>query len=155
MGRELAFNEAKKLRDVIEESIQYELSIRITNKEELRKIIDLLKKYTSIFKLDRKGKKIKNNDEFIKNDLAIYEAWDIPLLVCRTSNNKKPSNLQDFLTVKEFKIAEQIGNNPLILTTIIGGKYKELRRLLQNRECKFEERKGYVLRVFVEDYLNK
>ena len=96
-GRELRLDEAKQLGiDVIGESLQYDLLIGVKNERELRKLINLFKKYTSKYKLNRRGSKVKNNGSAIINRSAISGSWDIPLLICTANYGIKPVTLQDF-----------------------------------------------------------
>ena len=149
-GIELSRDEAKNLgKDIIGESFQYDLLLRVSNEKELRRLVDLFKNYVSKDKLDKHGRKIIG-----KNQSAIFGAQDIPLLVCTTKNNKKPPYLVDFLKVNQFDIPEKLGNISITLSTLVGSKSKELQKFLDKQGYKIRSTKKYAFRIFVEYYLD-
>lgn len=151
-GRELSAREIKlNRRGVIGESVQYDLLIRVRDISELRKLVDLFKKYTSKDKLDRKGSKIKYEGRRVKNPDAILESWSIPLLICRSDTNQKPRNLRDFVSVAQFCIKETLGDKPVVISSLSGSKKKLFRRFLEEGGISFVADKRYVLRVFVDE----
>lgn len=154
-GKELTREEAKVLRgDVVGESLQYDLLLRVKDEPELRKVVDLFKEYASMHILDKNGRKIIKNNDYVENENAIYNAWDTPLLICTNKSNKKPRNLYDFLAVNQFNILEQFGNNSIILSTLLRTKSKKFHKILEERKDKFQFDKKYAPRVFVEDYID-
>ncbi len=154
-GKELTREEAKALRrNIIGESFQYDLLLRIKDEPELRKVVDLFKEYASMHILDKNGRKIINNNNYVENENAIYNAWDTPLLICTSKSNKKPENLYDFLIVNQFNILEQLGNISIILSTLVRTKSKEFHKILEERKDKFQFDKKYAPRVFIEDYID-
>jgi len=154
-GRELSTEEISKMRkaSLIGESLQYDLLIKIKDKQELRKIIDILKVYASQFQLDRRGRKLVKEGDYVETTDPIAGASDIPLLVC-TSRNKKPENLQDFLAICQFNITEYLGDKLVILSTLVRSKAKDIRKILVSRNAIVSADKKYALRVFVEDYID-
>ena len=58
-GEELSQEEAKALKkNIVGESLQYDSLFRVKDESELRKLINLFKKYTSKHLLDKRGKEI-------------------------------------------------------------------------------------------------
>ncbi len=153
-GIELSENEAKKIGDVIGESFQYDLVFRVENEDELVHLVSFFKHYTSKFRLDRHGKKLIKNDDFVVNNDAIEGAWDIPLLVCTTEDDKKPKNLVDFLAVRQFDVLETLVDRNVTLSTLVRKYVKELQASLTKIGIVPQIYKKYALRVFVEDYID-
>ena len=154
-GSPLSLEEAHYFEgDLVGESLQYDLLIKIKNTDELRTIINLFKKYASKNKLDRKGRKIIKDGEIVLNETAVYRAWEIPLLTCKASCSRKPKNLPDFLSVFHFSIGEDLGGTPIILSTLVKDKRKELIKELGKKK-QFSIDKVYSLRLFVEDYIDR
>lgn len=153
-GRELSENElSEEGLKVIGEGLQYDLLLRITNEKELRKIVDLFKRYTSKDMLDEFGRKIFYKNIPVKNKDAIIGAWDIPLLVCTNKLDKKPKKLQDFLAINQFEIQENLNKIPITISTFVKGRTNELETRLESMEIKAKKSKKYTLSVFVEGYL--
>jgi len=132
--------------EIIAESLQYDLLLRVANQSELRTIIDIFKKYASKFRLNEKGSLIR-----VKNNEAITNSWEVPLLICTSNSNKKPSVLYDFLTVKQFEIVESIAGRPITLGILVRNKAVDLQAFLNDSGCGFRISKKYVLRVFAEE----
>jgi len=104
--------------------------------------------------LDRQGRKIIEDGKPKYNGNAISEAWDIPLLLCTCAKNQKPKDLIDFLRVNQFNIDEKLGNVPIILSTLVGTKTKELQEFLHKHSYNNRFIKKYALRIFVEEYID-
>jgi len=147
-GDELSRDDAKKLEVVIGESLQYNLLIRLSNEIDLRNIVNVFKKYAPKYNLDRKG----NSTKF-KNKDAIFDAWYVPMLFFSTKV-KKPKDFIDFLTVKQFNIAEIIGEKPVNFSTLVRKKAKYLKENLQTLDIPFKVNKRYVLRLAVSNYID-
>ncbi|MBI2109674.1 hypothetical protein HYT58_00685 [Candidatus Woesearchaeota archaeon] len=153
-GRELRPEETKIREDpVIKEGLEYDIFLKVTSETELRKLIDLFKTRASKFKLDRYGKIIIEEDP-LSNDLAIFGAWEIPLLTYLSSNNKKPRNLRDFMGVNQIEVSDKLGASEVNLSTLVKSKTTELKRKLDRRGIKFNICKRYALRTFVDDYID-
>jgi len=155
-GTEISIKQAEELGiDVIGEVMQYDMVLKLKNETELRRITNLLKKYVAKFKIDEFGRKIKdaNGNPSINNN-AISNAWDIPLIICTTRDNKKPSLLKDFLKVNQFNIKYYLKDIPIIISTLVRKKHKNLKNFLLSDELKFNIKKKYALRTFVEDYID-
>lgn len=151
-GNEISAEKAKKSkrRMIIGESFQYDMLIRVKDEPELRKAIDLFKKYASQYKLNKRGEIIQMDGEDVENEDQIYRSWEIPLLLCTTKNDRKPKDLYDFLTVKQFNINEQLNKISIMLSTLVKSKREELEKILKRRGIEPQINKKYVLRVFVD-----
>jgi hypothetical protein len=150
-GNEIPPEIAKRLeRELIGEGMQLELLIRLKDEEELRKATCMFRRYASEFKLDRYGRKIGTN-----NPESIAGAWEVPLVVCTTSTNKKPRFLVDFLRVNEFSFYEKLGGEDVFVSTLVRRKTRELRNALKKLGVDIDSRKKYVMRLFVEKYIDK
>ncbi len=148
-GEELTRDEAKKLEIVVRESFQYDLLINVQEENDLRRLVNTFKKYTSRFSLDQRGLRKK-----LENKYAVVNAWDIPMLFFSTPGNKKPENFSDFLTVTLFNMPETIGNQPITLSTLVRRRAKELNKLLKQMNLPFSLEKRYVLRLAVSSYID-
>lgn len=140
---------------LIGECLQHDLLLRINTESELRRAVDIFKKYASWFKLDKYGRRITRKDKLPENKDAVYGASEIPLLICTSSDNRKPKNLRDFIAVNQFDMPEMLGNNRVTVSTITKTKTADLKRTLAVDGIKAEQHKKYALRVFVDDYLDK
>lgn len=128
--------------------------IKVKNERELRRLIGLFKKYASSDLLDKFGRKILSDEGPIYNSNAIFGAWSVPLLVCSTQHNKKPRNLRDFLAVKQFSIGDLLRDKPVVIKALVRNKDKKLRDVLSKIGIIPQIDKRYILRVFVDDYLD-
>ncbi len=117
-------------------------------------LVDFFKTYTAKHKLNKMGSKTLESGIPIDNEQAIIGAWKVPLLLCAAKKNKKPASLSDFLSVNQFEVVERIGNKPVIVSTLVRGKSKELRNVLRKTAYEPQIAKRYVLRVFIESYLD-
>ena len=154
-GREIPAEKAKSSKkELIGETLQYDWLIKLNNEEELRQVIDIFKAYAGKFQLDNYGRKIMIDSDPQHNRKAVSEAWEIPLLVCTSTDNKKPSILIDFLRVNQFNISERLGEVPITLSTLVRAKSKELKNFLQEQSHNINLIKKYALRVFVENYID-
>ncbi len=155
-GAEVSQKEAEELGvDLVGEVLQYNMLLKIKNETELRRIIDLFKKHVASFIINDFGRKIKNKDGVpVENTAAIYKSWDIPLLICTSTNNKKPRTLKDFLKINQFNISYRFENNSVVISTIVRNKSRNLERFLVTEGLNYEKNKKYVLRIFVEDYID-
>lgn len=155
-GNEIPPDKAKDLeRVLIGESIQYDLLLCVKNEEELRKLINLLKKYTSKFRLDKKGRIVIKNGIFVPNEESISGAWEIPFVVCTAPKDKKPKNFIDLLAISQFDIQERLGAYDVSLNTIVRANTEELERRLHEKGIIFRRSKRYLLRVAVEQYIER
>jgi len=152
-GTELPREEAKGEDQVIGESYQYDLLIRVKDESELRALVDSFKIFASKYMLDRKGRKIMVNKRMVLNNSAVFSSYDIPLLVCTCTNNRKPSKLEDFILINQIDIKEHLGEMPIMWSTLLKTKTKYLCGLFNERNQEVTVKKRYALRVFVEDYL--
>ena len=154
-GDELQREKAKELGErVIGESFQYDLLLKLKDKSELRNLINLFKRYTSKNRLNKYGKRIVKMGSLVINEDAIFNAWDVPLLTFKNNANRKPRSLYDFLSVTEFIIAEKLHNSPITLRTLVGKRRKDVRGNLNKMKAMVQTEKKYVLRGFVEDYID-
>lgn len=154
-GNEISTSVAKGLgEETIGESLQYDMLIRVKNEQELRRLVDLFKKYVSKHKLSKSARIILENLDPVENKYAISKAHKVPLLVCTSKKNKKPKNLDDFLSVKQFIIPETLGDNSVILSTLVRKNAKELKSALNKGKIIPQIGKKYVLRLFVEEYID-
>jgi len=151
-GNELLRSDAKDLDEVVAESIQYDLSMKIANESELRKLVNFFKGYGSKFRLDRAGRIMLEENDFVENHNAIVDAWKIPLLL--VMSDKKPKNLIDFLAVNQIYIDEIVAKKQALVSTLIKNKTKEFLTLLKNKCVEVRVSRRYVLRAFVESYLD-
>ena len=155
-GTEVSQKEAEELGvDLVGEVLQYDMLLKVKNETELRRITDLFKKYVASYRIDDFGRKIKDKDGVpTENTAAIHKSWDIPLLICTSSSNKKPRTLKDFLEINQFDISHRFGNNSVVISTIVRNKSRNLEQFLVTEGLDYEKNKKYVLRIFVEDYIN-
>ena len=152
-GEKLCAEDAKQKRRVIEESLQYDMLIRISDEKELRRIVDFFKTYASLCILNDEGRHTQRDGKQDINPLAITDADEVPLLICTSRNNKKPKRLTDFVAVNLLSVAEQLGGNQVVLSTLVGKKLKVLNKILKERGLNPRVDRKYTLKVFIEDYL--
>lgn len=155
-GQEVSPEQAATLESVIGESLQYDLLIRIQSKDELRRVIDIFKMYASKHVLDKKGKKIMEEKGPKINGEAITNSFDIPLLTCITKNSRKPKNLIDFLVVKQFSVQEIVGQETVVLKTLVrtnADLFHVAIKQVGYTTNAITIDKQYALRVFIEDYI--
>jgi len=150
-GIEVSREEAEMLgKDLIGENMQYDWMLKINSEEMLRATVDTIKLYASKIKLNSYGRKIFKNELALENKVCIQNAWDIPLLTCTHTDQRKPANLKDFLRVYEFQNREMVGDEQVVVSTLVKSNWKKLRQRLNINPVKV---KKYALRVFVEDYI--
>lgn len=154
-GRELKPEEAKNQINFIEESLQYILFIKISSFDELKRVIDLFKRYASKYRLDNQGRQGLIAGNVQENQEAVYGAWEIPLFVCKIDGNVKQKNLSDFVLVNQFNILETSEQETLILSTLVKRKTGRFKRALESVGVKPEINKRYALRGSVENYIDK
>ena len=141
---------------LIGESVQYDLLLRIEDLKELRRAIDLFKKYTSKLKLDKKGNIIKVRKRIsVSNADAITNSWLVPLLFCSSSDNKKPKSSPDLLNIFDVRINEPIGNKTGVVSSLVKKRIKALLSTLDSMEIEYDIQNRYALRIFVEEYLDR
>ncbi|MDD5331562.1 MAG: hypothetical protein PHE43_01930 [Candidatus Nanoarchaeia archaeon] len=139
---------------LIGESLQSDLLIKLGGMKELKKLVSLFKKYASIYKLDRNGRKLKGFDgDYIENVDAVTNSWDVPLLTI-TSKRNEYLNLRDFVPVFQFDVEESLGETSIILSTLVGTNNQKVRKFLNSEKKCFETTKKYASRVFMEDYID-
>lgn len=158
-GAELSTKEAmelvkkQELIKIIGEDFQYDLLIKVEDEMEMRKIIDIFKKYASKHRLGIDGRRILREDRrHIKNKNAISGSWTIPLLICTSETGL---NLQDFSKVNEFNIYDQLNNTQILLSTLVASKTDKFIEILDKDNINYKTNEKMALRVFVEEYINK
>lgn len=152
---EISLEEARSSeRELVGEALQYDWLIKFNSEMELRRVIDIFKQYASKFSLDKQGRKIIKNGKPTYNHEAISEAWDIPLLVCTNIDNQKPRTLTDFLRVNQFNIMMDFEDTSIVLSTLVRNQTKEFQRFLHKHSYDLKPEKKYVIRVFVEEYID-
>ena len=154
--REITKKEAKKRREVIGEGEQYDLIIAVNNDNELKDLRRIFKKNASKFIIDRFGRVVEDkNQEPRKNKNPVYNAWEVPLLVCTSNNDIKPRYLTDFLKVRQFNITYSTDPGvSVIISSLVRNNAGKFRQFLTEKNFDFAESKKYALRVFVEDYID-
>ena len=80
--------------------------------------------------------------------------WEVPLLICTTADNKKPNCLYDFITVSQFNISEKLADKEVQISTLVKDRTKKLQKALLKNGDKIKPIEKYVIRVFVEDYID-
>lgn len=150
--------EAARERNVplIGESLQHDLLLGVNNASELRSLVKVFKRYCSKEKMDKWGRKIIKAYSPVSNEkYAVVGAQDIPLLICTSTTNRKPKNLCDFLAVNQFSMKEQLGRDTqVVVRTLAKRRSTELRESLEGMGFEIRVEKKYVLRLFVEDYID-
>ncbi|MEK6904161.1 MAG: hypothetical protein AABW87_01060, partial [Nanoarchaeota archaeon] len=156
-GNEIPSERAKRLKNklLIGEGLQYDLMIKAIDELELRRLVDVFKKYASEDQLDMNGRKIRDEEGYKENELAISEAWDAPLLFYTNNTPKDMTTFPDFVPVTQFIIPEQLNGKPVIVSTLVAKKTKEFHRTLKRNKIRPKTDRRHVLRAFVEDYLDK
>jgi|SRR3989344_131109 len=155
-GNPIQLDQGLKMRTLIGESVQYDLLLRIKDLKELRRTIDLFKKYTSELKLDKKGSIVKIRGRIsVPNHDAITNSWLVPLLFCSSSDDKKPKSSPDLLNIFDVRINEPIGNKTGVVSSLVKKRIKALLSTLDSKGIDYNVKNRYALRVFVEEYLDR
>ncbi|MEK6861334.1 MAG: hypothetical protein AABY07_05165 [Nanoarchaeota archaeon] len=68
---------------------------------------------------------------------------------------KELSKLSDFVPVIQFNIREILGGELVTLSTLVGNKAQLLHNVLTQKVTNLQTDQKYVLRAFVEEYLDK
>ncbi|MEK6962782.1 MAG: hypothetical protein AABX70_00025 [Nanoarchaeota archaeon] len=159
-GRELSLEDAAELNQpcIVEEK-QYKLRMAIYTKDELRYLINLFKKYTSVFRLDSLGRRVpthprshrfKKNIDNRERNRYIPGSWEVPLLT--VTDYPKPKNCRDLLHASRFSVT--LGEDSSTLIEILTKSKKQyLKEFLFFHSIHHRIDDIYVLRTFVEDYL--
>ena len=140
----IACEELEQFRGLlIAEGKQYQLRIEIDDFKLLNSVLNFFNKYSYNYKVNSKGQ-LSN----IKNPDAIYNAWDIPLIIISSEVTLKRS---DYRSVIDFTIDDE--NHEI--STLVRKQATHLEEILRDNTLLFTKERRYANRPFIELYMDK
>lgn len=152
-GEELKGKELEKARflneTIIGAAYQNDLEISIDSINDLKKIIELFRKYCNFYLIDKnKGKYVMSKkSNKLRNRQRIIDSWEIPLILLKS---EEELNLRSFPRVNEIKIEKDL----FFIDIIVDNRTKLLTEFLQKCGEVPNLNRAYANKIFV-DWINE